>query len=191
MSLGQSKRWTRLFLYIASFPVDFFWGWPAVLFVRLFWGDSLKWEDGVLRCRVRDDSWLGKKFGARWAGSTLAPHAIIYFGMKLWPEELEEPNTTQRHEHVHVEQGEAAQLAAFVEALILVLVVSWMSWEMGVTLAVLTWISGTIRKIGSGYLTAILRGESGSGDYAGGYIGSHDEEAARALEHPENDRHAR
>jgi hypothetical protein len=184
----QSKRWTRAFLYIASFLPDAIYGWPIVLFCRLFWGEALTWEDGVLRCRAKKDSWLDRTYGKKWGAVTLSPHAILYMPMKLWPEELEEPSRTQYHEHIHVEQGEAAQLAAFLEAILLA-VVLLIVWEpvWATVVPVLLWGTGHARKSGAGNLTAILRGEKGSGGYGGGYIGSHTEEAARAGADPDHD----
>ncbi len=182
MSFGQSKRWTRAFLYVASFAPDALYGWPTVLFVRLFWGEYLRWEDGVLRCRAREDSWLQRTHGQKWSGITLSPHAVVYGYIPLWPEELQRPSSTQRHEHVHVEQGETAQLVVFIEALLLLPVLLGVGEPVWAgILCPLLWISGHGRMAGSSSATALLRGESG-------YVGSHIEEAGRALEQPEHDR---
>lgn len=188
MSLGQSKRWTRAFLYVASLLPDVLYGWPVVLFCRVFWGEALAWEDGVMRCRARDGSWLARKYGEKWGGVTLSPHAILYMDIDLWPEDHAEPQPIQRHEHVHVEQGEAAQLAAALEALVLfvvLLIVSEPVWA-GV-LPALLWATGHARMAGIASLTAFLRGEKGVGEYAGAYVGSHTEESARALTDPTHD----
>ena len=190
----QSKRWTRAFLYLASFVPDALYGWPIVLFCRLFWGEALCWEDGVLRCRAKEDSWLQRTYGDKWGAVTLSPHAIVYMQMTLWPEELDEPRETQRHEHIHVEQGESAQLSAFLEALVwlvVLLIVGEPVWA-GIV-SVLLWGTGHARKSGAANLTAILRGEKGSADgkYGGGYIGAHTEEAARTGSNPDHDRHRR
>lgn len=189
MSIQQSKRWTRAFLYVASIAPDFFIGWPTILVCRLFWGEALGWEDGVLRCRAKTGGWLDRTWGAKWAAVTLSPHAILYMPQRLWPEDRDEPNRTQRHEHVHVEQGEAAQLAAFAEAIVILLVL--LIVDEGVWAAVLVplrLLTGHLVKAGAGYVTAFLRGEGGSGGYGGAYVGSVHEEAARALEDPTHDR---
>ena len=186
----QSKRWTRAFLYIASILPDALYGWPGVLLCRLFWGERLRWEDGVLRCRAKEDSWLQSKFGKAWAGLTLSPHAIIYMNIDLWPEDQADPSRIQRHEHIHVEQGEAAQLSAFVEALVFMgafFIVGEPVWA--VMLPLLLWGTGHARKSGAANVTAWLRGEKGAGKYSGTYIGAHTEEAARALEDPDHDRY--
>lgn len=186
----QSKRWTRAFLYVASLLPDALYGWPIVLFCRLFWGEALRWEDGVLRCRAKKESWLDRTFGAKWGAVTLSPHSIVYMPMDLWPEELEEPRETQYHEHIHVEQGEAAQAAAFLEAIVFLalLLIVWEPVWAGI-IPVLLWGTGHARKSGAAQLTALLRGEKGSGKYGGQYIGAHTEEAARTGSDPKNDRY--
>ncbi|HEY5657926.1 MAG TPA: hypothetical protein VIY27_09070 [Myxococcota bacterium] len=182
MSLGQSKRKTRALLYVASVLPDAIYGWPIVLFCRLFWGELLAWEDGVLRCRARKDSWLQRTYGKKWGAVTLSPHAILYMHVDVWPEHAEKPLPLQHHEHTHVEQGEAAQAAAFLEAvllLVVLLIVSEPVWA--VVLFVLLWGTGHARKSGAAQLTALLRGEEGQGEYSGAYMGAHTEEAARAV----------
>jgi len=189
MSLGQSKRWTRAFLYVASFLPDVLYGWPVVLFCRLAWGQDLRWEDGALRCRAREDGWLERTFGEKWGGVTMSPHAILYMHVRLWPEDAEEPMGIQRHEHVHVEQGEAAQLAAFLEALVLLVVLLIVQEPVWATvLPALLWGTGHARASGAANAAAFLRGEGGVGEYGGAYVGSHAEESARALAAPEHDR---
>lgn len=176
--MNQSKRWTRALLYVGTLPIDALWGWPLVLAAHLFWGEdgALRREDGALRTRARASSWLHLRYGQRWAGVTLSPHAIVYLAHPLWPEDLEEPGELQRHEHVHVEQGEAACLAGLVDALLIFAVVALAgSPIVGAVLGLLKWLLASHEKTAAANLAALLRGEDG-------YRGSHVEEAAYARQ---------
>lgn len=169
-------RWPRLVLYFTSLSNDIF-GWLAICIVYLLWGKkgSLKWEAGVLRCKLQEGSWLDKK--STWGGLTISAHAIIYRAVDLWPEEREIPHPVQYHEHVHVEQGESANLLSSISAVILAVMLAIVSNPTVAIVVSVLWASlmghlatGLVHK-----LTAICRGE----DH---YWGSTHEESARALE---------
>lgn len=167
-------RWARLVLYVASITNDIF-GWLVVAVAYLLWGEkgTLKWEAGVLRAKIKTDSWLDKR--SNWGGVAITAHAILYRRISLWPEERDEPHPTQIHEHVHVEQGEGANLLALIQALIIwpIAAVAMGWWSL---LVVIAWWSlmGHLGRGLANKLTAICRGE----DH---YWGSTHEEAARAL----------
>lgn len=167
-------KWSRLVLYVASITNDIF-GWLAVLLAYWWWGEkgTLRWEAGVLRAKLKKDSWLDKR--ASWAGVCITAHAMLYRKVPLWPEELDAPYPTQIHEHVHVEQGEGANLLSLVQALILLpicaMLMGW--WSLLVFFA--WWaLMGHLGRGLANKLTAVCRGE----DH---YWGSTHEEAARAL----------
>lgn len=176
----------RIVLYIASFALDAFFGWPAVLFSHLFWGvkgkRALRWEDGVLRTKINRDSWLAKRVS--WGALTLSAHAILYLDTELWPEDLEAPSPLQHHEHTHVEQAEAASLVAATEGVFLSVFSSLLAifnaplWSVIVALILgfLIWLLGAFLHSVAGGLTAGLRGEADT------YRGSHVEEAAYAKQ---------
>jgi len=167
-------KWTRLVLYVASISNDIF-GWLAVLGAYLLWGEkgTLKWEAGVLRAKLKKDSWLDKR--SWWGGLTITAHAMLYRQIDLWPEEREVPHPTQIHEHVHTEQAEGANLLSLVQALILLPITLVLMGGWSVLFCVLWWIlMGHLGKGLANKLTAICRGE----DH---YWGSTHEEAARAL----------
>lgn len=179
----QSKRWTRAFLYVATLAPDLVYGWPLVLVARLAGGEKLRWEDGVLRCRAKRIGLLQKTVGKLTYAVTLSPHAIIYTHQALWPEELKEPSRTQMHEHVHVEQGEATQLASLVPlGLIVGLFLALDEPVWAGIIGGLFWALAYLAMIGAALLTAWLRGEEGERGHSGAYVGSHAEEAARAQE---------
>lgn len=168
-------RWSRLVLYITSFSNDLF-GWLAVCIAYAAWGEkgTLRWEAGVLRAKIKENSWLDSK--ANWSGLTITAHAVLYRGIPLWPEELPTPHPTQVHEHTHVEQGESANLLSSISALVIAIILAVTSNPVVAVLVSIAWASlmghlatGLVHK-----LTAICRGE----DH---YWGSTHEEAARAT----------
>ena len=166
------KPATRILLYLVSLPNDLLIAWPIVLLIHLLWGTRLYWEDGALASIRRPGSWIDK----RWRFSTTLGHGISYHSNHRGLGD--DPKTAVRvHEHVHVEQSEAAMLGSFVTACLLygVLGVGW--WW----LALLVWSLGNVLFAVAGWVTAILRGEDA-------YRGAHFEEAAYAVDAPHRDR---
>lgn len=164
--------WYRLFLYFVSLPADLL-GWLAVGLIRVLWGRNLQWEtppDGVgspvVVAELSKGSWPTRSWYKRgdgtWGGTTLSPHAIFYGPGRLQPGRW---TYLQVHEHVHVEQGEASMLRAFIVALVtLLLTGSWSAF-------LLIWSCGYLLMGVSNWFTAFFRGEPM-------YRGSHHEKAA-------------
>lgn len=151
------KPWSRIFLYVAALPTTLL-GWLVVLFVRAVWGEDLRWHQGALVAEFRPDSWPVRTWYARWGGSTIG-HSIVLNG-SLSTEQLDH---VLEHEHVHVEQHEAAGVAGVVLALAIV----WVSWW----LALIVWaLMPGLLYLCAG-LAALARGESF-------YRGNHLEEGA-------------
>jgi hypothetical protein len=187
--------WYRTFIYLFTLPWDLV-TWLIICFMRLCWGENLKWErdvdahgSPVLTCDLKPNSWpartwytykvggkkqpvhpsLQERYGEyrTWGGTTLGPHAIFY-GPGRRPDDQWAP--IQKHEHIHTEQGEAYMLLSFMYALpffIYGLVThSVVVWVM----ALASWTLGYVFMY-TNFLIAILRGEPA-------YRGSHHEESA-------------
>jgi len=148
--------WYRVFTYLIQLPVNIFWAWPAVAFIRLAWGESLKWEHGVLVVRLKKDSWPMRTWYKNWGGTAFG-HAFM-----LAPDMSEQ---VSKHELVHVEQLEASALAGLILG-ILFAVLGW--WWVGL----LVWPLNTALVYLCAGATAALRGKTF-------YRGNHLEEAAR------------
>lgn len=180
----MKSRW-QLLLYMTSLPMDIV-GWLVVLFVRVAWGENLRWESPyartggklpggpVLSCDIRAGSFpvtAGRwprgfylqRRNASWRGTSIG-HSVFYgpgwSRLKGWA-------PTQVHEHVHVEQYEAAMLGAFVLGVALALV------GMPI-IGAFVWSTGGLVMLLANWTTAMLRGEDA-------YRGSHHEEAAYAI----------
>jgi hypothetical protein len=186
------KTWRHILLYLVCLPADLV-GWSIVLFARLAWGEKLTWETPksigrpggpVLTCDLREDSWpvtpgkwpkgfylqkTERQKGSHphtWGGTTFG-HAIFYGpGRRGFPEDPWEP--IQVHEHVHVEQFEAAMLRSALVGLVVAL-------GGQTTLGLVIWCLGYVLMLVASWVTAILRGEDP-------YRGSHHEEAAYAID---------
>jgi hypothetical protein len=151
-------KWTRIFLYLATFPMDVVALVLGVL-VRVTWGRLWHVEAGVLVVELDSASWPVRTWYRRWGGTTVS-HLVILNGA-LGQDSLEK---VFEHELVHVEQCEANAVAGLFVAL-------------GATLGGPAWVGLLIWAVlpaiiyGAASLTAVLRGESG-------YRGNHLEEAA-------------
>lgn len=199
-------HWTHWVLYLMVLPWNLLVGWPVVLLIRLFWGGGLKWETPppydrskgggggpCLTCQIKPNTfpvtpgrwpkgwYLRSGTDRPWGGTTLG-HAIFYgphgrvsgegFGdprLDLW-------TRTQAHEHIHVEQAEAASVGSFFVGLAAGIVL-WLLGhvEAGAVLFLVVWTTGYLVMGVSGWLTALLRGEEA-------YWGSTHEESARAQD---------
>jgi hypothetical protein len=188
------KTWRHGFLYAVCLPWDLLM-WGLVLVIRALWGTRLEWENPreniaidrskvpggpSLTCELKPGSFPvtpGKwpkgwylKGGRSWGGTTLG-HAIFY-GPKKRPEKGKPWAPVQVHEHIHVEQYEAAMLRAFVIAVLVAAVGQSIAsyWLAGAV-----WFTGYFQMGAANWTTAWFRGENP-------YRGSHHEEAAYALD---------
>ena len=194
-------KWTHWILYAIALPWDLLVAWPTVLLIRLFWGEDLRWETPApydkwkgggggpcLTCRIRRSSfpvtpgtfpkgWYMRKGrdgrpDRPWGGTTLG-HGIFY-GPNGRGDKGTEWTRTQIHEHVHVEQGEAAMLQGFLVALAAGIVLWSLGHPVAGTVMFLTiWTLGYLLNSVGGWLTSLCRGEEA-------YWGSTHEESARA-----------
>jgi len=194
-------RWTHWILYFTSLPWSLLVAWPAVLLIRLFWGEELRWETPppytkkkgggggpVLTCKIRKGSfpvaegiwpkgwylYTGKDGKKRSWGGTSLGHGIFY-GDSVHRQEGKWLRV-QAHEHIHTEQAEVALLRSFIVGLVAGIVVLALGnpYEaLGLFLGV--WTSGYLMMGVAGWLTAVLRGEPH-------YWGSTHEESARAQD---------
>ncbi len=135
--------------------------WFVVLFVRLFFGTKLHWCEG-LWCEVKKGSWVANKWAVKWAGLTLGHGGIYGPGHSGGPGI---DTHVELHEHIHVEQYEAAMLSSFTIGI--AMLASGSVWWM--CLAV--WLLGGPWAYIASLVQAWLRGEDM-------YRGSHLEEAA-------------
>jgi len=196
------KTWRHWLLYAVCLPWDLTIAWPAILLIRLFWGRELHWETPpyfrsigggpVLVCALRwgtwpvsKSKWLGGWYLRQsadgelraWGGTTLG-HGIFY-GPDM---DFKKPwQRLQAHEHIHVEQMEAAFVASFLMTCFTGFcgffwyLFGW-SWYgfFCVTLPVLWWYGG-LAVMSGGWVAAWARGEP----Y---YRGSQHEESAYAQD---------
>jgi hypothetical protein len=137
-------------------PVDVFFAWPVVAFIRLAWGESLGWNQGALVVRLKEGSWPMRTWYKNWAGTAFG-HSLM-----LSPSASD---VTLKHELVHVEQLEASALAGLLLG-ILFTALGW--WWVGL----LVWPLNTVIVYLCAGATAALRGKAF-------YRGNHFEEAAR------------
>jgi len=186
-------KWSHWFLYVFCLPWNLLVGWPAVLGVRLLWGEKLRWEKpppydynkggGGGYCLtsqfkpdakpVQEGGWYFRKKNKRpWGGTTLG-HAIFYGPTGRRDDGW---SGTQAHEHVHVEQFEGTMLRSFLVGLV-VGIVLWSLGHLGAGFGLFLgiWTTGYLMMGVAGGLTAILRGEEP-------YWGSTYEESARAQD---------
>jgi len=194
-------KWSHWILYVICLPWDLIVAWPAVLLIRLLWGEELRWEKPpaytsahgggggwVLTCKIRKGSfpvtegvwpkgWYlrkeadGKKHS--WGGTSLG-HGIFYGAnvLRMGDKWLR----VQAHEHVHVEQAEVAMLRSFIVGLVSGIVLLALGHPLAALFTFLgIWTSGYLMMGVAGWLTAVLRGEPH-------YWGSTHEESARAQD---------
>lgn len=153
-------------LYLVSFAHDSIMI-PVGLLIHALWGENLRLEGRAVCTDLRPESWprnkdhwfCGAGWYANWGGSTLG-HFIMYG--------LAPAGGTRVHEHVHVEQFEAAMLRSLIVGLLVLLVTG----KLGLSYAI--WALGYVLMVGSGTLIALIRGEDG-------YKGSVHEEHAYAV----------
>ena len=146
-----------------------------------------------LTCQIKPDTfpvtpgiwpkgwYLHRKSGRPWGGTTLG-HAIFYgpygrlVGKTFGTPELDPWTRTQAHEHIHVEQAEAASVGSFCVGLAAGIVL-WVLGhvEAGAITFLAIWTSGYLVMGVSGWVAALLRGEEA-------YWGSQHEESARAQD---------
>lgn len=194
------KTWRHLILYFVCLPVDLL-SWTVILFMRAAWGERLEWETPkaigrpggpVLSVDLSEGSWPvspgtwpkgwylkreSKKEPSHprtWGGTTLG-HAIFYGPGRRAPLGLPWA-PVQVHEHVHVEQFEAAMLRSFLVGLaVAVLAHLWGQSTAFWILGGVIWFLGYPLMGAANWTTALLRGEDA-------YRGSHHEEAAYAID---------
>jgi len=170
------KTKLHIIAYIVALPWNLTVAWPAILLIRLFWGDHLRWETPpapgaggpVLVCELRKGSWPARTWYKKWGGTTLG-HGIFYnWGLIRaghW-------SSLQKHEHVHVEQFEAAMLSALLTSVWVSIVVAALGHGLAaLVLWLLLWWSGGLLGPVGGWIAAWLRGEDP-------YRGSAHEESA-------------
>lgn len=179
----------RIPIYIATLPVDLF-GWGLVLLIHVLWGQNLEWRDGVLSTEIRPGTWpvrvgrwptgwylYDRARGWPWGGTTIG-HAMWHGRPGLRAAKTDPLTPHQVHEFHHVRQSEAAQIAAFLNALAVLIVCSAAGspW-LGFWLALWIWcLGGSLAVSGGGWLAAWIRGDS-----RGFYRGSAHEVGAYAV----------
>lgn len=164
------SRFKRALLHICCLGWDLTVAWPMVLIVWLFWGTDLRWENGVLKCRFKENR--TPKWYRGWGGTSIG-NGQIYGWRQLLPRG-EKPTSIMIHEDHHTVQARASQVAATITALILAIVIAATGagdLALGVFLGV--WILGgnAIHSVG-GWLSAVLEGRKayrGSAHEIGAY----------------------
>lgn len=170
------KTKAQLLLYFFALPWNLTVAWPAVLLVRLLWGENLRWEmppkplpgGAVLACSIKMDSWPARTWYKPWGGTTLG-HGIFY-GVNIV--KAGEWGRVQTHEHVHVEQFEVAMFGSFLSGL----AAGVFGHSIGAGLFV--WWAGYLFMGVCGWLVALMRGES---PYRGS---AHEESAYAQMDEP-------
>lgn len=182
-------------LYFVAAPWNLLVAWPVVLLIWRLWGKDLKWEvppyhmeEGcgpALTCQIKKGSFpvrrgrwpagwylYDRETEHAWGGTTLG-HAIFYGpegrvdadAVLMW-------SRTQAHEHVHVEQFEAAMVSSFLAAVGVGIALAALGHPLAALLvAGVLWSSGYLLMGAGGWAAAFLRGESP-------YSGSAHEESA-------------
>ena len=165
-------------LYFFALPWNLTVAWPAILLIRLFWGENLRWEmppkprpgGAVLACNLKPGSWPARTWYARWGATTLG-HGIFYNAGRA---EAGKWGRIQIHEHVHVEQFEVAMFGSFLSGAFTYAILSGLEHPGYAVLTwVLLWWAGYLLMGVGGWLVAFMRGEQP-------YRGSAHEESAYA-----------
>jgi len=178
----------RIPIYVATLPVDLF-AWLLVLTIHLLHGQGLRWRDGVLSTElkpgsfpIRRGTWpvgwylYDRASGRPWGGTSIG-HAMFHSPGQRAP--LDQPLTPHEvHEHHHVRQAEAAQIAAFLIAfLVLVTLLALEAWITAAWLPLVIWsLGGNLAVSAGGWIAAAIRG-----DRRGFYRGSAHEVGAYAV----------
>lgn len=150
--------------------------WVAVLFLWLLWGTKLHWMEG-LWCEFKPHSWpcrswyrakrdgkpmrkrqeLWREFGewVTWAGTTFVWGGILAPGKAG---DLAVIDTdTEYHEHIHIEQGEVAQVVSTVYAAFNL----WRDFSVdGAIDSLIMWSTGAVVAYVSAAFQAWMRGET-------------------------------
>ena len=165
-----------LLTHIWTFPAAVL-SWIAVLIINFLWGHKLEWLDG-LWCELQPYSWPVRTWYERWSGTTFIRGGFYRPGRKGEMGIID--TRTEAHEHIHIEQGEAAALLGLVIAIAITLVFPWSTAGFITALAVWTLMPALL------YLTAgiqaVVRGESF-------YKGNHLEEHAYDSDDKELEKH--
>jgi len=140
--------------------------WFVVLIMRLAIGGKLFWLRG-LWLALKEDSWFVHSPYKKWGGTTFGNGGILRDRNVGDLDEIDTP--TEFHEHVHTEQFEVASLGAFI-SFGLCTILTGSAWFL-----IPMWFSGFPILLISGWLQALIRGESA-------YRGSQHEESAYAQE---------
>jgi hypothetical protein len=154
----RPKRYYLTFLWTGIWDVLL---WVFLVLFRLFFGKRLFWQNG-LWCEIRKGSWFYKVWAVLFSGMTLGHGGLYGPGVPGGPEI---DTGTEFHEHIHVEQFEAAMLLSFVVGV--VMLISGSEWWV----SALVWLLGGSTAYYASLAQAWLRGEKP-------YRGSHLEESA-------------
>lgn len=192
-------KWYQYFIYLFTLPWDLL-TWPAILFIRLFWGQNLCWERApengswCLTVDLKPDSWPArtwytykiKKNGKKQKIPNRPDVHDIYGPYRTWAGTVLSPHSimygpgrrvpgkwwgVQHHEHIHSEQGEASMLYAFWFTLPPLIYGLVYSLTGLWVMSLILWVLSFIIMVVVNTLTAVLRGEPA-------YMGSHHEEHA-------------
>jgi hypothetical protein len=170
------KTKAQLILYFFALPWNLTIAWPAILLVRLLWGENLRWETppaprpggAVLACDLRAASWPVWTWYKPWGATTLG-HGIFYNAGCV---EAGKWGRIQTHEHVHVEQFEVAMFGSFFSGALACAILSGLEHPAHAVVTGLTlWWAGYLLMGVGGWLVALMRGEQP-------YRGSAHEESA-------------
>lgn len=156
--MKRPKRYYLTFVWTGVWDLIL---WVFILLFRVIGGCDLHWVNG-LWCDIRPGTWLDKTWARKFAAITLGHGGLGRKGIFGGPGI---DTDTEFHEHVHVEQFEAAMLLSFVVGI--VMFASGSEWWV----SALVWNLGGALAYCASLLQAWLRGESP-------YRGSHLEESA-------------
>jgi hypothetical protein len=200
MNLGTKRH---LVLYLAALPLNLF-VWPMILFVRLLWGENLRWEnrrnhirknaDGspapggpVLVCDIREGSWPVNP-SARWPGgwylikakNQQRSHPRTWGGTTLGHGIFYGPGRSSPGAWTRLEEHEGVHVEQIEAAMLRGLVTGAAIAGLGQSSAFLVvglvvWATASLQEFVANWTTAWLRGEDP-------YRGSAHEEAAYALD---------
>lgn len=186
----KPKRYILTHLW--CLPAELF-SWLTITIIWALWGSKLQWVEGTLWCELKAFSWPCRSWYRRkvkgvykknpssekekygewktWGGTTFIRGGFTGPGDRLGEENIID-TPLEFHEHVHVEQGEAAQLNSFIIGIaILITLMAINHTIVGVILGGIIWSTGALLNYATSSLQAIIRGE----DY---YKGNHLEESA-------------
>lgn len=152
------KRYYLTFLWTGVWDICL---WFFLIWFNILWGNRLLWNNG-LWCEVGSGTWFHKTWAIKFAGAALGHGGLFAPGVPGGPEI---DTDTEFHEHIHVEQFEAAMLLSFAIGIVMSVSGSDLVVSAGV------WIFGGPMAYCASLCQAWIRGEHP-------YRGSHLEEAA-------------